>query len=71
MKTLVYIGRHFYQDSGTVMSTIYTELGERYDYGYMQEALANGEEFVIRQATPEEKELYEKLLERIKEREKK
>ena len=54
MIKLIYIGNRFYSESGTVMSPIYTEAGERYDFGFAAAALANGEEISIRQATPEE-----------------
>ena len=51
--TLVYIG-NFYIASGTRMSCLYTEDGQRYDFGFLQRALAKGQRITIRQATPEE-----------------
>ena len=53
MIKLVYVG-DFYFRSKTFMSCIYTEEGERYDWGFVQRDLAKGETVTIRQATPEE-----------------
>lgn len=66
MVKLVYIGDHFYGESGTMMSPIYTEDGKRYDWGFVQVALRNGDEISIRQATQAEKDHYEAKLSRMK-----
>jgi len=63
---LIYIGDHFYMESGTIMSSIYTETGERSDWGKVQMALKDGEEVEIRQATILERRFYESQLSRIK-----
>lgn len=59
---LIYIGDHFYMQSGTAMSPIYTEDGQRSDWGFVSIALRNGEDVYIRQATPKELEHYETKL---------
>lgn len=64
--TLVYIGDHFYSESGTVMSPIYTEDGERSDWGFVQCALRDGASVEIRQATEQERDFYEARLSEIK-----
>lgn len=51
---LVYYGQRFYAESGSSMSSVYTEDGDRYDWGFMQIALEKGESVYIRQATDEE-----------------
>ena len=69
MIELVYIGEHYYKDSRSVMSPIYriTDEGyERYDYGFLQIALRDGEGFCIRQATPKEQEMFKNKLEEVK-----
>ena len=66
MVKLIYIGDHFYGESGSMMSPIYTEDDKRYDWGVMQVALLNGEEISIRQATQAEKDKYEAQLSRLK-----
>lgn len=68
---LVYIGDHFYNDSGSMMSMLYTEDGARYDYGFMACDLRDGKKITIRQATVGEQDKYEAELKRlIKRREK-
>ena len=62
----IYIGDHFYRESGTVMSSIYYETGERSDWGFVQRALRDGEDVEIRQATQQEKDFYEAKLSRMK-----
>ena len=56
MKTFkaFYIGDDFYIKSGNIMSSIYTEDGQRTDWGKVQMALANGQEVRIRQASDSE-----------------
>ncbi len=62
MIKLVFIGKDFYWKSKTVMSSIYTESGDRYDWGFLQMALDEGHEVHIRQANKVEREHYDKLL---------
>jgi len=64
---LVYIGDHFYPESGSIMSSIYTEDGRRSDWGQVQMALKRGESIEIRQSTLNERKPYEEELTQIKE----
>lgn len=49
---LYYIGQEFYWKSGTTMSSLYNEAdGRRWDYGFLDRALADGHKVEIRQAT--------------------
>lgn len=59
---LIYIGGHFYMQSGTAMSCIYTEDGQRFDWGLVQTAVARGATVNIRPATDEERAPYEARL---------
>lgn len=63
---LIYIGDHFYMESGTMMSPIYTEDGHRSDWGFVQIALKRGDSIEIRQATPQERDFYEARLAEMK-----
>lgn len=63
---LIYIGDHFYTESGTMMSPIYAEDGCRSDWGKVQIALERGDEVHIRQATDAERGHYEAILSRMK-----
>ena len=63
---LLYIGDHFYFESGTSMSSIYTEDGYRYDWGFIKRDLSKGYEVHIRQATDAEVGRYERKLREIK-----
>lgn len=63
---LVYIGDHFYLQSGTMMSSIYTEDGYRSDWNDVNAALRRGDSIEIRQATPQERSLYDDQLTEIK-----
>ena len=63
---LIYIGDHFYIESGTMISSIYTEDGFRSDWGHVQSALRHGEKVEIRPATTKEREQYEVLLAKYK-----
>ncbi len=65
---LIYIGDKFYGESSTAMSPLYTVEGDRYDYGFMQIALARGDEINIRQANKKEMKKYEGTLKLIKRR---
>jgi hypothetical protein len=62
----IYIGDHFYTESGTMMSSIYDEQGNRQDWGKVQMALKNDESVNIRPATREERERFKQKLEKIK-----
>lgn len=66
MINLVFIGDHFYSESGSAMSPLYTEEGRRYDFSLIQRDLAAGKEVRIRQATQAEKDKYEARLSRMK-----
>ena len=59
---LIYIGDLFYHKSGTMMSSIYTEDGRRYDWGYVNSDLRNGKSVEIRPATADELEYYKQKL---------
>ena len=63
---LIYIGDHFYHESGTMMSSIYGEDGIRSDWGKVQIALRAGQSIEIRQATQQERDFYESHLSRMK-----
>jgi hypothetical protein len=63
---LIYIGRKFYSESSTIMSSIYDIEGRRQDWGSVERSLERGEEIHIRQASRIEMEHYEKELEKIK-----
>lgn len=64
-KKIIYVGDDIYMRSGTSMSPLYTEDGDRYDYGFMGIDLSNGWDVKIRQATPTEKEAYYERLREI------
>jgi hypothetical protein len=66
MMKLIYIGEHFYHESGTSMSPIYTENGRRYDWGMVQTELKRGGSIEIRQANEIELNHYEAMLSRMK-----
>jgi hypothetical protein len=51
---LIYIGDNFYLESGTNMSSIYTEDGARYDWGFVSRDLKDGKTVTIRPATTNE-----------------
>ena len=52
---LIYIGEQFYELSKSLMSSIYTEdTHERYDWGFVNVALRNGDHVHIRPATDDE-----------------
>jgi hypothetical protein len=63
---LIYIGDHFYMESGTRMSSIYHETGERSDLGEVNFALRAGDSIEIRQATQKERTFYEAQLSLVK-----
>lgn len=68
MKTLklIYIGDNFYRESGTVMSSIYEENGDRSDWGKVQIALKGGQKVSIRPAEKDELDCYETKLINLK-----
>lgn len=53
MKIVYYFGDKYYERSGTMMGVLYTEKGERYDWGFVQRDISNGEEVLVKQATSE------------------
>jgi hypothetical protein len=59
---IIYIGDHFYMDSGMRMSPLYSIHGERWDYGLIRCALERGEIVHIRPATRAEIYPYEQRL---------
>lgn len=66
MLKLIYIGDHFYRDSKTMMSSIYTEDRRRSDWGFVQVALRAGKNVEIRQATEIERAFFDEKLAEIK-----
>lgn len=66
-RKLFYIGDNFYWNSGTSMSSIYEiNTGVRYDWGYVQRDLSNGQTVNIRPANKEELAWAENRLNLIK-----
>lgn len=59
---IVYIGEEFYSKSRTIMSSLYRENGQRFDWGFVQIALKNGHDVHIRQATTKEMDHYKSIL---------
>ena len=51
---IIYIGKNFYWDSGTIMSSIYDLNGKREDWGSVEWYLNKGITVVLRPATKEE-----------------
>lgn len=62
---LVFIGDDFYHNSGTIMSSLYTEDGQRSDWGKVKIALRNGEKVCIRPATEKELESAKETLKSV------
>jgi hypothetical protein len=62
---LIYIGSNFYMESGTMLSCIYTEDGQRSDWGHVESILRHGGSVEIRQATPAEILPYQRQLTEI------
>jgi len=61
----IYIGERFYDDSGTIMSSIYTTGGgtyQRYDYGFLQVDVGEGKEVRVRPATEKELKFFTERL---------
>ena len=63
MKVVYYFGDKYYDKSGTMMGPLYTENGLRYDWGKLQSDVRNGEDVVVRKATPEMIQWADKFLE--------
>ena len=66
MKIVYYFGDKYYHQSGTMMGVLYTDKGERYDWGFLQHDVDNGEDVVVRKATPQMIEWADKQLEQFK-----
>lgn len=67
MKMVYYFGDKYYNESGTTMSSLYTEKGERYDWGFLRRDVENGEDVVVRKATPDMIKWADNILETFKE----
>lgn len=52
MKIVYYFGDKYYHQSSTMMSSLYTDKGDRYDWGFLQRDVSNGEDVVVKKATP-------------------
>lgn len=65
---LFYIGEIFYVKSRTMMSSIYTVLGERYDWGFVRRALDEGKTVIIRPADKVEMKWANDKLNKLKRR---
>ena len=63
MKIVYYFGDKYYHKSGTMMGALYTDKGRRYDWGKLQHDVENGEDVVVRKATPEMIQWADKFLE--------
>jgi len=53
-KCIVYYGDQLYWDSGTIMSPLYSEAGDRYDWGFISRDLQDGHIVLIRPASRDE-----------------
>jgi len=62
----MYIGQRFYYESGTMLSSIYTQDMKRTDFGKIQIALEEGRSVEIRPATEEELQHFIKRLDEMK-----
>lgn len=66
---LIFIGDKFYWESGTSMSSLYLKKGNdylRYDWGFVQVALSEGNEVNIRPATDSEFRYFQNKLDAMK-----
>lgn len=52
MKIVYYLGDKYYDNSGTMIGVLYTEQGQRYDWGKLQIDVERGEDVIVRKATP-------------------
>jgi hypothetical protein len=66
MKIVYYFGNKYYDQSGSIMGVLYTDKGERYDWGFLQRDVENGEDVVVRKAIPQMIEWAEQQLEQYK-----
>lgn len=66
VENLIFIGSKFYSESGTIMSCVYTEAGERFDWGFLEVGLEKGIFYNIRPATKKELDMYEQVLTKLK-----
>jgi hypothetical protein len=64
MKTynLIYVGQRFYEQSGAMMSSLYSDDGFRWDWGLVQSTLRYGDNVNIRPASQNEILFYEEKL---------
>lgn len=65
MIKLIYIGDRFYNDSGSIMSSLYSEEWQRYSWGDVNRDLANGIKVTIRPATDAELGKAHKMLSQL------
>ena len=71
-RALIFIGDDFYHPSGTVMSSIYEPVPggyRRFDWGFVNKSLRDGEEIYIRPAHPSEMPFFRNMLEKIQKEE--
>ena len=61
-KTVYHFGEKYYDKSGTMMGVMYTESGQRYDYGFMKGDLGRGITVIVKPATSEMIAWAEKVL---------
>jgi len=67
-RTLIYIGREFYEKSGSIMSFLYETSKKRYirtDFGKMQQQIEAGDTITIRPATMSELSIFNARLKNI------
>lgn len=53
MKIVYYFDDYYYSRSGSMMGVLYTEDGERYDWGFLRMDVEAGIDVLVRKATPE------------------
>ena len=63
MKIVYYFGDKYYDQSKTMMGVLYDESRHRYDWGYLQRDVDNGEDVIVRKATPPMIQWADKILE--------
>lgn len=63
MKIVYYFGDKYYDQSGTMMGVLYDDKGHRYDWGFLKRDVSNGEDVVVKQATPAMIKWADKILE--------
>ena len=66
MKIIYYFGNKYYDQSKTMMGVLYTDKGERYDWGFLQRDVDSGQDVVVRKATPDMIKWADTQLERFK-----